>query len=824
MRRSPARLAAAWRQRRRASSSARAGLGHPVQAVLDAPASPHGGGEALLGRGRAREGQRTSRLTPRGAPGAGVSTERRVCAAATRRGPGRAATSPAAPASQASSASSATHRRDGPAVMLVHAVRARAQPAAEREGARAEPVPRRRASTRALLVANALTRCSGVAPRQRSNERRGAWPSTAIRGEASPPSSLATNARRVHARKPPRPRENPPRPREEAALELARVDRHRHAPGRVVRGGAARQLGEALEPAPRRAATQGDALEALGMGRHRTPRSPERRAAGARSPGPHAAPPHRPGPPAARAARRPPGPVRPQIARPSPSLTPPPRAPTALVRRARGGRARGAHGGRADVDQPRARPVASPAAAKAARRRGLRHRPRAHHGSRRPMGPHANPSPARERSPIPPPARPAKTPGPPFRSRRRGSAAVIGRGQGSRRCRGTPPPRGAARRGWARARPAEPPAACGAAACPGRPPWLGCLRSPGAHRRDPTGSRVGGRGPCEDPAGRAVPGTRRDALPPGRRSRAPPGSRASVGPVRGRGGGRPPSPPTEARGTVETRGSGPGPRRGTPSQGRAAATGHERGRGPWGDVLAAPFGKRAWAVLRPGSRARRASRRPWIPEARLSADGMGTSQGPCRPERGASGPRPPPPSQANPRASWPPRLALARPMLTGTHGASAAGPPCSTGSRRKGAAFTAPSMARPNRRDREPACPTPPCPGAALRSRAALFRRLTCCARLPTSGGGFAARPRAPDPHAASRPRISVAVRRHEAGGLLGPAARKPFATGGCGRNGEHATRVSARTGPWRRGAGGRRGLPHGHRGPGAERAGRGLP
>ena len=271
--------------------------------------------------------QRTSRLTPRGAPGAGVSTGRRVCAAATRRGPGRAATSPAAPAS---SASSATHRRDGPAVMLVHAVRARAQPAAEREGARAEPVPRRRASTRALLVANALTRCSGVAPRQRSNERRGAWPSTAIRGEASPPSSLATNARRVHARK-------PPRPREEAALELARVDRHRHAPGRVVRGGAARQLEEALEPAPRRAAMQGDALEALGMGRHRTPRSPERRAAGARSPGPHAAPPHRPGPPAARAARRPPGPVRPQIARPSPSLTPPPRAPTALVRRARGG-------------------------------------------------------------------------------------------------------------------------------------------------------------------------------------------------------------------------------------------------------------------------------------------------------------------------------------------------------------------------------------------------------------------------------------------------------------------------------------------------------
>ena len=81
---------------------------------------------------------------------------------------------------------------------------------ASRSGSTAGSPPlsatRRCARTRPLLVAKALTRCSGVLPRRRSKDRRSALPSTAICGGA-PSSSRSsspatTNARRVQARKP----------------------------------------------------------------------------------------------------------------------------------------------------------------------------------------------------------------------------------------------------------------------------------------------------------------------------------------------------------------------------------------------------------------------------------------------------------------------------------------------------------------------------------------------------------------------------------------------------------------------------------------------
>src|SRR3954466_2348392 len=57
-------------------------------------------------------------------------------------------------------------------------------------------------------------------------------------------------------------------PVEKAALEALRVDQHQHPAEGVVRGNAARQLEEALQPVPFATAVKGDVLEALGLAEH----------------------------------------------------------------------------------------------------------------------------------------------------------------------------------------------------------------------------------------------------------------------------------------------------------------------------------------------------------------------------------------------------------------------------------------------------------------------------------------------------------------------------------------------------------------------------
>src|SRR4051794_27462850 len=57
-------------------------------------------------------------------------------------------------------------------------------------------------------------------------------------------------------------------PVQKAALEALRVDQHQHPAEGVVRGNAARQLEEALQPVPFAAAVQRDVLEALGLAEH----------------------------------------------------------------------------------------------------------------------------------------------------------------------------------------------------------------------------------------------------------------------------------------------------------------------------------------------------------------------------------------------------------------------------------------------------------------------------------------------------------------------------------------------------------------------------
>ena len=61
-------------------------------------------------------------------------------------------------------------------------------------------------------------------------------------------------------------------PAKERALECLRVDQHQHATERVVRGDAARQLEEALQPVPLAATVEGNVLEALGLADHGTDR------------------------------------------------------------------------------------------------------------------------------------------------------------------------------------------------------------------------------------------------------------------------------------------------------------------------------------------------------------------------------------------------------------------------------------------------------------------------------------------------------------------------------------------------------------------------
>src|SRR4051812_45515093 len=57
-------------------------------------------------------------------------------------------------------------------------------------------------------------------------------------------------------------------PVEKAALEALRVDQHQHAAEGVVRGDAAPQLEEALQPIPLATPVEGDVLEALGLADH----------------------------------------------------------------------------------------------------------------------------------------------------------------------------------------------------------------------------------------------------------------------------------------------------------------------------------------------------------------------------------------------------------------------------------------------------------------------------------------------------------------------------------------------------------------------------
>jgi hypothetical protein len=53
---------------------------------------------------------------------------------------------------------------------------------------------------------------------------------------------------------------------------VIQVDQHQHPAERVVRGDAAWQLKELLQPCPFAAAVKGDVLEALGLGDHSTDR------------------------------------------------------------------------------------------------------------------------------------------------------------------------------------------------------------------------------------------------------------------------------------------------------------------------------------------------------------------------------------------------------------------------------------------------------------------------------------------------------------------------------------------------------------------------
>src|SRR3954447_17744337 len=57
-------------------------------------------------------------------------------------------------------------------------------------------------------------------------------------------------------------------PVEKAALEALRVDQHQHPAEGVVRGNAARQLEEALQPIPLATPAEGDVLKALGLADH----------------------------------------------------------------------------------------------------------------------------------------------------------------------------------------------------------------------------------------------------------------------------------------------------------------------------------------------------------------------------------------------------------------------------------------------------------------------------------------------------------------------------------------------------------------------------
>ena len=265
---------------------------------------------------------RTSRLTPRGAPGAGFSTRRSASTARTRRGPGQAATSAAAPGSSTASATN-TRRRTSrpwhPSLPSEHGrsppptVKARAanqsraapcgarplassaircsapramiapaafawqeaasrltsaprtsSPASSASSIAGSPPPsatRRCASARPLLVANALTRCSGVLPRRRSKERRTVLPSTAIRGGApssSRPSSPATNARRVQARK----------PRSNASGSIGISTRWAVSCEGMPCGGSRKRESRARFERP----MTRDALGALGAGQHRAHR------------------------------------------------------------------------------------------------------------------------------------------------------------------------------------------------------------------------------------------------------------------------------------------------------------------------------------------------------------------------------------------------------------------------------------------------------------------------------------------------------------------------------------------------------------------------
>ena len=81
-------------------------------------------------------------LTPCGAPGAGIPTERMASTATTRRRLGHAATRPVASGSSATAATN-TRRRYAAAVLVVPGVRARPQRSSDCKGVHAEPVPHR---------------------------------------------------------------------------------------------------------------------------------------------------------------------------------------------------------------------------------------------------------------------------------------------------------------------------------------------------------------------------------------------------------------------------------------------------------------------------------------------------------------------------------------------------------------------------------------------------------------------------------------------------------------------------------------------------------
>ena len=294
-----------------------------MELVLDAPASSHRGGDALFGRGRARQvvadlATHPLRRARRGDADRADGLHRHHAAQPR---PGGCEVGGPGQLGCVGHEHPAAHE---PAMPIVPGVRAGPPPATDREGARIEPVPHR--GVQAASVALERDRVVGAAPRDRLGRGRMAGggveaderaaqvePGQQVRqhgGLAALVGNAALRQDQAASRRegademqrrpaPPavegsaqrlaidgdlrgravvlavlvaRDDERPPRPSEEALLELSGVDQHQHAAERVVRRDAPRQLQEAPEPGPLGAAVERDVLEALGVGQHRAHR------------------------------------------------------------------------------------------------------------------------------------------------------------------------------------------------------------------------------------------------------------------------------------------------------------------------------------------------------------------------------------------------------------------------------------------------------------------------------------------------------------------------------------------------------------------------